>query len=287
MKIRKTLSSWLAVKYILTIRNEENLESRKTIVYNHAKLILGISTIFLVVLVSCLYLSKTILAQWLDPRYQEIELKKQVVNLSFKVDSLNLEMARKNNFILNIKKIISGDKSLLKEDSLNYIQMTHSVSMKDLDQTNPVDQAFRKEMENETYSDLSKKQNITDQLQSLFFFTPLSGIVVSKFNPEIHRMGIDILSQDDESVKSIADGVVIFSSWAQEGEYVVIIQHLNDILSIYKHNATLLKKVGNFVKAGDIIAIAGSEMEGGVGSRIYFELWYGGNPVNPEDFITF
>ena len=95
----------MAVKYILTIRNEENLESRKTIVYNHAKLILGISTIFLVVLVSCLYLSKTILAQWLDPRYQEIELKKQVVNLSFKVDSLNLEMARKNNFILNIKKL--------------------------------------------------------------------------------------------------------------------------------------------------------------------------------------
>ena len=55
-------------------------------------------------------------------------------------------------------------------------------------------------------------------------------------------MGIDILSQDDESVKSIADGVVIFSSWAQEGEYVVIIQHLNDILSIYKHNADFVKK---------------------------------------------
>ena len=80
---------------------------------------------------------------------------------------------------------------------------------------------------------------------------------------------------------------VVFGAWTTENGYVIAIQHSNDLVSIYKHNAVLLKKVGNFVRVGEPVAIVGSTGELSNGPHLHFELWYRGNAVNPINYIHF
>jgi murein DD-endopeptidase MepM/ murein hydrolase activator NlpD len=56
---------------------------------------------------------------------------------------------------------------------------------------------------------------------------------------------------------------------------------------VYKHNANLLKKSGEQVKAGDAIAIIGNSGDLTTGPHLHFEIWQAGKPVNPEDYIVF
>ena len=88
-------------------------------------------------------------------------------------------------------------------------------------------------------------------------------------------------------VYSILDGTVIVSHWTFETGYVIGVQHQNDFISLYKHNSVLLKSVGDFVRAGDPIAIIGNSGELSSGPHLHFELWHEGRAVNPEDYILF
>jgi len=67
----------------------------------------------------------------------------------------------------------------------------------------------------------------------------------------------------------------------------VMIQHQANLISVYKHNSYVYKKVGTFVNAGDIIAIVGNSGELTNGPHLHFELWYNGTSLNPEEFVTF
>jgi murein DD-endopeptidase MepM/ murein hydrolase activator NlpD len=98
---------------------------------------------------------------------------------------------------------------------------------------------------------------------------------------------VDIVSKQNEAIKAVLDGTVILSNWTLETGYVIVIQHPQNIVSVYKHNSAVLKKTGEIVKAGDPIAILGNTGEMSSGSHLHFELWYNGTPVNPKDYITF
>jgi murein DD-endopeptidase MepM/ murein hydrolase activator NlpD len=119
------------------------------------------------------------------------------------------------------------------------------------------------------------------------FFSPLKGVITNDFNNLNRHYGVDIVAGMNETIKAVLDGTVIFSNWTLETGYVIAIQHPQNIVSIYKHNSALLKKVGESVRAGDPIAIIGETGELSTGPHLHFELWNEGNPVNPRDYITF
>ncbi len=123
--------------------------------------------------------------------------------------------------------------------------------------------------------------------KSYYFFPPLKGYVTNEFEPRSDHFGIDVVAPENEPVKAVMDGVVIFSQWTSETGYVIGLQHGNNLLTLYKHNSVLLKKEGNFVKAGDAIAIIGNSGEQTTGPHLHFELWYNGQPINPRDYIVF
>ncbi|MBE0641828.1 MAG: M23 family metallopeptidase [Bacteroidales bacterium] len=125
------------------------------------------------------------------------------------------------------------------------------------------------------------------EVSSFLFYTPIKGIIVNYFNPSINHYGIDIVTQRNEPVKAVYDGHVIFSDWTLETGYVIGIAHSGDLISVYKHNASLLRKQGHFVRAGDPIAIVGNSGELTSGPHLHFELWHNGLPVNPQDYIAF
>ncbi len=260
MKQKKTISERLTAPYQLVVRSEENLAERSTFSFTYAKLLVILSSVFLLIFIASLFLSKTLLAKWFDPKYELAAQKKQLITLAQRLDSLAVEEDRKEKFIQNFQRILRGDPSSgfvdpAKVLKANTDQKKSVGNMK----LAPADSQFRKEFEQSQFSFVSLNSKYRE-LQDIFFFEP---------------------------VKCVADGTVVMSSWTQDAGYVIAVQHRGSLVSVYKHNAGLLKKVGSFVNAGDIISIVGNSGEMTDGPHLHFEMWYNGNSLNPEEFVTF
>lgn len=132
--------------------------------------------------------------------------------------------------------------------------------------------------------------SISEESQSLayfHFFKPITGIVSKEFKMDEGHYGIDVVAEEDAGVKSTLNGKVVFAAWTAETGHVVAIQHSNELISIYKHNSVLLKKEGDIVKAGEVIAIVGNSGKFTTGPHLHFELWFKGSPLNPTEVINF
>jgi len=118
-------------------------------------------------------------------------------------------------------------------------------------------------------------------------FPPVNGNISQGYNVQEKHYAVDIIVAKDTPIKATADGVVIFSEWTTETGYVIIMEHSHGLISVYKHNASLTKSQGDLVKAGEVIATAGSTGELTTGPHLHFELWSDGYPINPTNFIDF
>lgn len=120
-----------------------------------------------------------------------------------------------------------------------------------------------------------------------YLMPPISGVVSNGFDPKTDHLGVDVLAPHDTPVKAIWDGHVITADWTLETGYTIGIQHTNDMVSFYKHNASLLKRNGAFVRAGEAVAIIGNTGKLTSGPHLHFELWLQGKPVDPTNYIDF
>lgn len=290
MKSRKTFSNRLTTRYLLIVRNEEDFAEKTTSTFTYAKLILFIVSFGILMFIGSLFLVSTLLEQWFDPRYAQAESNRQLIELSMIVDSLDQQVQKKQDFITSFQRIVKGDSISDKESY--YIANAGDRAVEKGSMETPdiseVDSQFRQEFEEDGVELLTVNSGSTSsQLDELFFFTPLTGIISSSYNPKIGHYGVDIVSRKNEPIKSVADGTVILASWTQDAGYVITVQHKSNVISVYKHNSSLLKKPGDFVNAGDVIAIIGNTGELTSGPHLHFELWYNGNPVDPEEFVSF
>ncbi len=287
MKPKKTLSNWLTSRYQLIIRNEENFAEKTSLAFTYSKVILFSVILFSVIFVVSLLLSRTLLAKWFDPRHAQIEMNKQLVELREQFDSLAVEVDRKDQFILNFQRVLSGDTSDFKDPAEIMQGETRPLAKAGEMKLAPADSQFRKEFEKSDLSLIALTSVKYRELQETFFFSPITGFVSDHFDIKKGHYGVDIVAKTNEAVKNVADGTILFASWTQDAGYVIMIQHRGNLISVYKHNAELLKKVGTFVNAGEIISIVGNSGEMTDGPHLHFELWYNGNPLNPEEFVTF
>ncbi len=288
MAARKTLSNWLTNRYLLIIRNEENFAEKKTISFTYAKVILLMGVSFLITLSLAIYLVTFTLEQWLDPRFVQSQTNRQLLALTMKIDSLEQEMLIKDQYVTNIKKIVSGDTEAF--SSLEDISGNVAIGTSEVDfdeEIKPIDSQFRAEFESEELGVLTFQTSESGEFRELYLFSPLEGIVSDGFNPKTNHFGTDIVAKENEPVKCVADGVVVFSSWTLDSGYVLGVQHRGNLISVYKHNSELLKNVGSFVTGGEIIAIIGNTGELTSGPHLHFELWHNGNPVNPQEYVAF
>ena len=74
------------------------------------------------------------------------------------------------------------------------------------------------------------------------FFSPIKGEITQSFNFNENHFAIDIAADIGTPVKSVLDGKIIFSEWSLETGYVVVIDHGENIISVYKHNSKTLKE---------------------------------------------
>ena len=130
--------------------------------------------------------------------------------------------------------------------------------------------------------------NSSTRIAELYFTPPLrGGYITAEFQPSKKHYGIDITAPKNTPIQSAMDGTVIISDWTLETGNIIGIQHKNNLVSFYKHNSVLLKKVGSFVKAGEAVAIIGNTGQLSDGPHLHFEIWHNSQPVNPTNYINF
>lgn len=272
----------------MVIRNEDNLEEKSRFGFTYAKLLVFSIVVFIILFVGSLYLAQTLLAKWFDPRYAQRETDKKLYQLALKVDSLALEEGNKEQFIKNFKRVFNGDTANTFADPAGALKgQDKPVKTVSSMKLAPADSQFRKDFEQSELSLISLASTKYRELRETFFFTPITGFISDRYDVKKGHYGVDIVAKKNEPVKCIADGTVIMASWTQDAGYVIAIQHRGNLISVYKHNAQYLKKVGNFVNAGEIISIVGNSGEMTDGPHLHFELWFNGNSLNPEEFVTF
>lgn len=224
------------------------------------------------------------------PGYTDVSLNKRVYEMERRADSLEIIFQQKDQYINNIKRIIMDDD--FTADSVNSL-LTQS-SNTDFNnitiKKSKEDSIFRANFEIETRNNLFNSpimSDITADLKIVSFYSPIDGIVTNHFDRANKHYGTDLVASNNAVIKATADGTVIYSGWSVDNGYCIGIQHNGNLLSFYKHNAVLLKEEGEYVSAGDPIAIYGNSGSLSTGPHLHFELWYNGTPLNPEDYISF
>jgi murein DD-endopeptidase MepM/ murein hydrolase activator NlpD len=148
------------------------------------------------------------------------------------------------------------------------------------------DSMLRKHVKEEEQFGISDRGHRNLPIEGMHFFSPLKGVVSQGFEQQIHPY-IDITAPEGSVVKATLDGTVIHAGWSDESGYAIQLQHEGDIISIYKHNEKLLKKIGDKVTAGSPIALIGNTGELSTGVHLHFELWHKGEAIDPTLYINF
>lgn len=286
----KSLKNWrerLKDKYRLVIMEDETLELKSSVKLTLLNVYLASSV--LVVLLSAIVFSLiyfTPLKNYIAG-YDQIRVTKQALEQERAIDSL-LRVTRQHDVWLeNILARLKGEvDTIILERGVSFSALEDL----NLDDVPPEDQRLREQVAREDYFNLREGENGAGEggLREIDFITPLDGgVITSKFDPTDEHFGIDITDKEGRPVRAIQDGVVIDSYWDSETGNVLVVQHENELISLYKHNKTVLKKVGTFVRAGDAIAIIGNTGELSSGPHLHLEMWYERAPVDPEEYIIF
>jgi len=267
----------------LVVVNEKTLKKRKIFSASRLKIFL-VSLFGLTVILSAVFLIIyfTPLKEYFRG-YTSTELRASSLNNAIKLDSLETLYSIQNNYISSLKKLLSGEIDFedLSKDSLLEAYSTNGL---DLVNINAEDSILRAIVEEE---DKYNPTNINIDQLSVVLFKPANGGISSEFSLQEKHFGVDITLPENSAVSSVSDGRVLFAEWTSETGFVIIIEHLNGLTSVYKHNSSLSKTQGEYVRRGEVIGFSGNTGELTSGPHLHFELWFEGDPVDPLDFIEF
>lgn len=281
-KRSKRIRKKLLDKYRLILLNEETFEERFTFKLSRLNVFVVTTILTLVLVISTtVIIAFTPLREYI-PGYSSTSLHRKTMSLASQTDSLRRVIEINQQYLNSIKQVLTGD---LKIDSFNKDSIIEAAKADPavLGKTSAMDSILRERVAKEDkYNPL-----VGDTDQRYSFFAPIKGTVTEVFDPQKKHFAVDIVAAMDEPVKAIADGTVIFAEWSAQTGNVIILKHVNNMISVYKHNGSLSKTQGQLVKGGEVIATVGNTGEYTTGPHLHFELWRDGFPINPTNFIDF
>jgi murein DD-endopeptidase MepM/ murein hydrolase activator NlpD len=274
-------------KYRFSVINDHTFEEvwRVRLTQYNAFLLITFLVIFIIA-ATTLLIAFTNLREFI-PGYPDVIMRRNILMSAIRLDSLDRELALRDMYFANLNAIISGNQPVeiyVRQDTTkNYKAINFS--------TSPDDSALRARVENEERYNLTLGPSTPESVSSLaglHFFPPVKGIISGRYDVRTKHFGTDIVTKPKALVSSALDGTVIFTGWTMETGFVIEVQHPNNIVSVYKHNASLLKETGDLVRAGEAISIVGDSGELYTsGPHLHFEIWYRGSPLDPEKHILF
>ncbi len=268
-------------KYRFVIMADDSFEEKFSLKTNRLNVFLFLSffTLFCVV-ATFILITNTSLREFVPGKESE-EVQREIISLVLRSDSLMARLENQQLYFENFKTIIGGKIPL---DSSITID-NKNIEKKPSFERSVEDSLLRILVESNETGMINLKNNVKNELFA--FFTPVLGVVSDTFNLKVKHFGIDLVAKENSRISSVLDGVVVISDWNPQTGYVIGVQHKNGFLSLYKHNSMLLKSVGNFVNAGEHIAVIGNTGEFSSGPHLHFELWLDGVAVNPKNYILF
>jgi murein DD-endopeptidase MepM/ murein hydrolase activator NlpD len=252
--------------------------------YNALILISG--TLFLIVILTWSLIAYTNIREFI-PNYPDVNMRRVIVMNAIMLDSLEHEIDVRDKYFEDLNEVISGrqpvSKLATRDTTKNYSSISFSKPKEESDMRTKVEREQQYSLRQTAQPSVGKLS-----LTSIHFFPPVKGVISGNFDTRTRHFGCDVVTGPKAVVSSTLDGTVIMTGWTMETGFVIIVQHSNNLISVYKHNSTLLKEMGDRVQAGEAIAIVGSSGELYTsGPHLHFELWYNGEPIDPSQYIFF
>ncbi|MFH1005610.1 MAG: M23 family metallopeptidase [Bacteroidota bacterium] len=292
-KKKKSFFSRLRVRYRLVIMNDDTFEEKASLKLTPLNVFVAVGLFSIVMITFTISLiAFTSLREFIPGYGSQMNTRKELIKLAIKLDSIQYELALRTNAFDNIKNVVSGNvgNDSITKNAMNKMKSDSGKTKNNLPLApSKKDSVFRMQMESQDKYSLAfnERKNTKDNISSFFFFTPVKGTITASFNTSEEHYGTDIAAKNNEPIKATLDGTVLFAGWTPETGYTIQIQHSNNLVSAYKHNSVLLKKVGQYVKAGEAIAVIGNSGEQTNGSHLHFELWYNGKAIDPQEYMVF
>jgi len=277
--IRRLINS-----YKIVVSNEETFEEKLSFRTNKINIffVLFLYSILLIVFtISIVFFTQL---REMVPGYSSTDLLNQAIYLTKKTDSLENELELNNKFYKSIESVLSG-----RADEIIYKDtLVLDNNLEDSEQQavfpNSEDSILRRYVEKEDKFNLTKNELV---IENKMFVSPIKGEITQQFDPSNNHFALDLSADVGTPVKAVLDGKIIFSEWSVDTGYVLIVDHGDNIISVYKHNSKSLKEQNMFVKAGEVIAYSGNQGTLSTGPHLHFELWKNGTPINPEPLFNF
>jgi murein DD-endopeptidase MepM/ murein hydrolase activator NlpD len=281
---RQFLKQKLLTKNRLVILNEDTFEEifslRLTLMNVFVVATIGTG---LIIFITTYIIAFTPLREFI-PGYSSSKLKKEATELALKSDSLALAIKKNDAYLASIKKILTGDLEFAKFNK-DSILAADAVDVSNIDMSpKEADLRLREQVAQED------KYNIFEKAKSkasLVLFPPAKGSITQKYNTKTKHFAVDLALAKNTPIKAIIGGTVLFSDWTPNSGNVIILRHNNGFISAYKNTATLTKNLGDVVKTGEVIALAGLSGQESTGIHLHFELWKDGYSIDPTQFIDF
>ena len=293
-KTESKFTTWLKnlqEKRRVVVLDEDSFEEKRN--FTTSKFSLLVFFLFSVIVFSilCFLLISYSSIKTFVPGYPSVTAQKELIDknieLDQKLNDLIIKINKEEQYITNFQKIVKGG-TPIDRDSFDKvfksqnINTTNELSFSEKTIREKVNKREKYEIDIIPGGALTK-----DVLPELLLFPPLHGEITNKMNISAGHFGVDIIAPKNEAVVAILKGTIVYQNWSPTDGHVVHIQHKNNLLSIYKHSSEVLKKIGDYVDAGEPISIVGNSGEHSTGPHLHFELWHNGYPMDPEKFINF
>ena len=236
---------------------------------------------FLVILTTSLIIFYTPVREYI-PGYDTSKIRSQAIENLEKIDSLMSSLQKNEQFIESFSSTLKGESFNNKYENTNIIT---ELDLSELESNIQIEDSILR-----IFVDKEDKFNVIENENnqiSLDLISPASGLISEGFNLADKHFGVDIVLKERSSVKSISDGIVLFSDWTLGSGYTLVIYHKNKLTSIYKHNQSVQVEKGEFVQSGQVIALSGNTGEFTTGPHLHLEIWDSQGPLDPEDLINF
>ncbi|MFT5725363.1 MAG: murein DD-endopeptidase MepM/ murein hydrolase activator NlpD [Bacteroidia bacterium] len=282
-RIKEFVTKKLRNRYRLIIRNDLNLEERISMVLTPLNVVLLLSGLLVVFTAIAIFLLPITPLRYLMPGGGDINPRDFTV-MKNRLDSIERTMELRDQRDSNLYRILMSVDTLPSSYQMHQPDDANSSGWTFF----PTASAGASQVTGAKNKSDNKDNKESLPLKRVYsFYTPLKGIITDTFNLRTKHVAIDISSYPNAAVKATLDGTVVLSSWTPETGHIMLLQHTDNFISVYKHNAVLLKKQGARVRVGEVIALMGNSGELTSGPHLHFELWHNGQAVNPADYIKF
>ena len=221
----------------------------------------------------------------LMPGYVNPQVRQQIIESSIRIDSLSEAVMRHQLYVTNIQDILRGE---VKIDSVSTIDSIVALRSSDLmERTERESEFVRQYEENEKYN-LTSQNLRKSEIDNIHFLPPLRGMIAQAFDPNEQHFGVDVIGTSSHNVNAVHDGTILMSGYTADHGYVVIIQHVGNLVTVYKHLDAIFKRESQKVKAGEVLGTIGSKDKKATSDPfLHFELWHKGTALNPTQYISF